>query len=397
MSLRDEGLGLQNDLTGLADILDRAVASAAGVIPAERLAGAAETARRLRRRTNLVDQTLFAVFAGGTGSGKSSLVNAICGAEIAPAGTIRPTTSRPLAVIPSNPEPGLEVLLDRLGIGRRVAASPFPWLALIDLPDTDSVHADHRMIVDRLLPEADLIVWVLDPEKYRDRLLHDSYLRPLRAHQDRFRFVLNQIDRLRETDLDKVRADLADALISDGIARPILYPMAVDPPVGPPIGLDPFLTDLQILASGVGITYDNLVIDLREASRGLIVELPPFGRWWDAVCRQAAGLLAEGDRNAAKRLLWAFVDDVGSATGVTLESFDLDLILASAPGQDPVRSLDATLGRTLRDALRGQGRAVANAFELSMALERLSASAAIGEGTLARGEGHHNPEGVRSH
>jgi energy-coupling factor transporter ATP-binding protein EcfA2 len=383
----------------LADLLDRAVASSSAVIPAERLAVAAATARRVRRRTSLADQTLLAVFAGGTGSGKSSLINAICGADVAPTGTMRPTTSMPLAVVPANPESGLEALLDRLGIERRVAASPFPWLALIDLPDTDSVYPDHRVTVDRLLPEADLMVWVLDPEKYRDRLLHDSYLRPLLAYQDRFRFVLNQIDRIRQADVEKVRSDLAGALRSDGVSRPIVYPVAVDPPVGPPIGLDPFLEDLQILASRVGITYDNLVIDLREASRELIVELPPFGRWWDGVCRQAASLLGAGDPKAAERLIWAFVDDVRSTTGLKLRDVDVDspladALLASDSVQDPARSLDATIGRKLRDAMRGHGLAVADALELSIALERLSGSAAMSSDGR---QGRNDPEGVGNH
>ena len=41
-------------------------------------------------------------------------------------------------------------------------------VVLLDLPDHDSVNADNRAIVDRVVPMADLLVWVMDPQKYAD-------------------------------------------------------------------------------------------------------------------------------------------------------------------------------------------------------------------------------------
>ena len=49
-------------------------------------------------------------------------------------------------------------------------------LVLLDLPDFDSVEARHRLEVDRLLRLVDLVVWVLDPQKYADRVVHQQYL-----------------------------------------------------------------------------------------------------------------------------------------------------------------------------------------------------------------------------
>ena len=41
-------------------------------------------------------------------------------------------------------------------------------LVLLDLPDHDSTEVAHHLEVDRLVQLADLLVWVLDPQKYAD-------------------------------------------------------------------------------------------------------------------------------------------------------------------------------------------------------------------------------------
>ena len=50
---------------------------------------------------------------------------------------------------------------------------------LLDLPDHDSTVAAHRLEVDRLVALVDVLVWVLDPQKYADAAIHERYLRPL--------------------------------------------------------------------------------------------------------------------------------------------------------------------------------------------------------------------------
>ena len=53
-------------------------------------------------------------------------------------------------------------------------------VVLLDLPDHDSTEVSHHLEVDRLVQLADLLVWVLDPQKYADAAIHDRYLAPLR-------------------------------------------------------------------------------------------------------------------------------------------------------------------------------------------------------------------------
>ena len=50
--------------------------------------------------------------------------------------------------------------------------------------------------MNRLVGLVDLLVWVLDPQKYADAAVHERYLRPLARHGDVTVVVLNQIDRL---------------------------------------------------------------------------------------------------------------------------------------------------------------------------------------------------------
>ena len=57
-------------------------------------------------------------------------------------------------------------------------------LVLLDLPDHDSTEVGHRLQVDRLVQLVDVLVWVVDPQKYADAALHDRYLSPLAEHAD---------------------------------------------------------------------------------------------------------------------------------------------------------------------------------------------------------------------
>ena len=80
---------------------------------------------------------------------------------------------------------------------------------ILDLPDTDSIEQAHRMILDRLLPMVDLLVWVVDPQKYADDALHSGYLRHLVGHESAMTVVLNHIDTVRPEMRDELATLLA--------------------------------------------------------------------------------------------------------------------------------------------------------------------------------------------
>lgn len=312
---------MQGDLIAALDAFDRVLAATDGLVDPARLDPIAETVAQVRRRAGYLGETLVAAVAGGTGSGKSSLINALAGEVVTESGGMRPTTGTPLAWIPANPEPGLVRLMDDLGVTERVGQDQHPWLALLDLPDTDSVVVDHRHTVEALLPRVDLVLWVVDPEKYQDRLLHDRYLRPLAAYENQFLFVLNQVDRLDGIPADEMVEDLRRSLEADGMSRPRVVTVAADPEVGPPIGIEALVEALQENLDVKRIVYEKLATDLREAAVRLSAQPElsgsvDFAARWEETRSGAARLLAEGDRRRCEAALSAFVVELGDEVGV---------------------------------------------------------------------------------
>ncbi|MDF2706628.1 MAG: transporter, partial [Nonomuraea muscovyensis] len=86
---RKEGPSLDSRLAALAE----AATLAEGRLPGEAVAGARAVAERAGARRSLSVEHTVAALAGATGSGKSSLFNALAGADVAAVGVTRPTTS----------------------------------------------------------------------------------------------------------------------------------------------------------------------------------------------------------------------------------------------------------------------------------------------------------------
>ncbi|MFF0787956.1 GTPase [Streptomyces spiralis] len=175
-------------------------------------------------RRRLSGQHTVVAIAGATGSGKSQLFNALAGVAISETGVRRPTTAAPIACSWSD---GAASLIDRLGIPGRLRRRPLQGtdadpqlrgLVLVDLPDHDSAAVQHREHVDRILGLVDAVIWVVDPEKYADAVLHERYLRPMAGHAEIMFVVLNQVDRLPGEAADQVLDDLRRLLDEDGIA-----------------------------------------------------------------------------------------------------------------------------------------------------------------------------------
>ena len=147
---------------------------------------------------------------GGTGVGKSSLLNALAGATVSTASVRRPTTSEPVAWVPAADRDGLAPLLAWLGVDdiREHEADGLRSVAILDLPDMDSVETTHRERVEAVLPKVDAVAWVTDLEKYHDAVLHDAFLRTWVPRLDRQAVIVNKADRLADDDRPRIRRDL---------------------------------------------------------------------------------------------------------------------------------------------------------------------------------------------
>jgi energy-coupling factor transporter ATP-binding protein EcfA2 len=221
------------------EALRRFVDVATGHLPDERLSPARTVVNRAGERLSLSREHTVVALAGATGSGKSSLFNALAGLDLSEVGLLRPTTGAPHACVWG--AGSAQELLDWLGVPaarrhRRESAldggddATLRGLVLLDLPDFDSVEQTHRVEVDRLLVLVDLIVWVLDPQKYADRLVHKQYLAQFHRHRDITVVLLNKADLLTADDVKRCVNDLKRLLDDDGLGGVPVFATSV---VGP--------------------------------------------------------------------------------------------------------------------------------------------------------------------
>jgi len=250
---------LDRRLAALAD----AAAVGRGRLDDEAVSAAEAVVERAGRRLGLGIEATVAALAGPTGAGKSTLFNALAGAELASAGHRRPTTATATAAVWGDVG---DALLDWLEVPRRHRLTGEPdGLVLLDLPDFDSVQRAHRAEVERVVALADLMVWVVDPQKYADGVLHEHYLRPFAAYGEAMVVVLNQADRLDPTARAACVGDLRRLLADDGL--PGLPVLSVSAVTGE--GLDRLEALLEQRVGAREAAVARLAADVSAAASGL--------------------------------------------------------------------------------------------------------------------------------
>ena len=260
--------------------LKEAISYGEGRVPETVLLDATETLERLSQRRELSTEHTVIGFFGATGSGKSTLFNAIAGQNIALSAPTRPTTSTVQAAIWE--AEGSEELLDWLGIDKRVypqtqalaaegettegnkatggvaapntVTEPAPGLfnrirravggrgemrtrtgglILLDMPDFDSVTTTNRDLAARMMRYVDVLVWVVDPQKYADAVIHRDFMVPLATSGAQALCVLNQADKLAPAEVPAVLASLTRLLQAEGTEAHLLAaPIAVSARTG---------------------------------------------------------------------------------------------------------------------------------------------------------------------
>lgn len=252
--------------------------------------------RATQRRKRSPEHTVVGLF-GATGSGKSSLMNALVDADIAVTHVRRPTTSQPLAVTWDGE--GAVDLLDWLEVRDRVVRdTPLDararQLILLDLPDFDSVELGNREIAERLAAQVDAIIWVVDPQKYADQVLHAQFIAPHSRHGAVTLVVLNQSDLLPADQLPQVLTSLLGLLQHDGLGQSRV--LAVSARTGD--GIPQLRTAIGDLAAAKAALQARLSADVAT-----IADRIP-----------AAG----ASRAPSNKIIGALTDQLGTAAGVDI-------------------------------------------------------------------------------
>ncbi|MGW0787405.1 GTPase [Streptomyces sp. NPDC002911] len=408
------------------DALRELVGLSRARLDGDTLAEAGRVLDEASARQRLSSRHTVVAIAGATGSGKSTLFNALAGVQISDTGLRRPTTSAPIACSWTD---GAAGLLDRLAVPGRLRRRPvqgctavdeaLQGLVLVDLPDHDSAATGHREQVDRVLALVDAVIWVVDPEKYADAALHERYLRPLAGHAEISFVVLNQIDRLPGEAADLVLDDLRRLLDEDGMpvgehGEPGVTVMPLSALTGAGVNdlrelLGRFVQARTAAARRLSADVDAAAVRLRPV---YVAEgWPGLGerareeftdRLADAVGAGAAGQAAEREwrRNAGRACgtpwlrLWRWYESTRQLGGLDLMAQVLALpeeeeLTARQRVEQAVRTLadEAVDGLPAPWAQAVREAAVNGANGLPEALDDLARNAQAGAGGRSRGRG----------
>ena len=110
------------ELTSRSVALEQALDAGGAELDPAAVASARAVVDKIGERISKAGNHTVVALAGATGSGKSSLFNALVGADVAVVGARRPTTSRPVAAVWGK-EDATE-LLDWLSVAQRHHVTP---------------------------------------------------------------------------------------------------------------------------------------------------------------------------------------------------------------------------------------------------------------------------------
>ena len=138
--------------------------------------------RRLLKRVETLrirlEAPLIVAMFGGTGTGKSTLVNALVGQDCTKTGRQRPTTTRPVMIVHPDTEPeAFGLPLHDFEI-IKVNSPVLRDIVLIDCPDPDTTETEtagsNLERLHRLLPFCDVLIYSSTQQKYRSARVTDE-------------------------------------------------------------------------------------------------------------------------------------------------------------------------------------------------------------------------------
>ena len=274
---------------------------------------------------------LVAAFFGGTGVGKSSLLNRLAGQAVARTGVERPTSREVSLYLHESVRINhlsSHFPLDQVRIARH-PDSESRQILWVDMPDIDSVEAHNRELVLSWLPQIDVLIYVVSPERYRD----DKGWRLLREYggDHAWLFVMNQWDRCQDIQLEDFRRLLGLAGFDDPIVlRTDCRPGSVEP------RSDDF-SELQRLLREISARHVMSQLETRAAQNRLLA--------LDEALREVLDRLGPDQGYTRLKPTWESLWAAAQAELVTGLDWSLQCVATAFAGREAhllARSMDLT-------------------------------------------------------
>ncbi|MCA9532187.1 MAG: dynamin family protein [Myxococcales bacterium] len=209
--------------------------------------GLGDVARAARGLRDELDRPLLLAVLGEFNAGKSTLINAIIGAEVAPMGIV-PTTAtlnvlrggaarrvRLVRVDGSTREGGYDALRDLLADAAAadetvdhveivLPSEDLERVWIMDAPGTNALDPAHEKLAREAARRADAVLWVFDASQ-AGKKTEASFYAAFRGSGRKVIPVLNKRDRLSEEDLERVSAVVRASWVDDAAGAPPGEPM----------------------------------------------------------------------------------------------------------------------------------------------------------------------------